>query len=76
MFSFLSVWFLGQEDDEARDNNEFHAGAEAGHQEDPVGHQFPDAAGQVLEVLAVVLLHLLLLPALLPGATSLDNKMD
>ena len=54
----LSLEVLWQENDEAGDDDELHAGAHAGHHVDLVGEQVPCGAGDVLDVLAVVVVLL------------------
>ena len=50
----LSLEVLWQENDEAGDDDELHAGAHAGHHVDLVGEEVPRGAGDVLDVLPVV----------------------
>ena len=49
----LGLEVLGQEDDEAGDDDELHAGAEAGDDVDLVGEELPGGARDVLYVFAV-----------------------
>ena len=54
----LSLEVLWQENYEAGDDDELHAGAHAGHHVDLVGEEIPGGAGDVLDVLAVVIVLL------------------
>ena len=54
----LSLEVLWQENYEAGDDDELHAGAHAGHHVDLVGEEIPGGAGDVLDVLAVVVVLL------------------
>lgn len=49
----LGLQVLGQEEDEARDNDELHAGTQASDDVDLVGQELPGGPGDVLDVLAI-----------------------
>ena len=51
----LGLEILGQEHDEAGHDDELAAGAQARHQEYPVGYEFPNAFWQVGQIFAIIL---------------------